>query len=222
MLLFVLVAMFEDYCNSRAAGSALFGGIVFLYQLSFLTYKEGVTFGKYSRNIQPVSTLGQPLTQAQKVTRSLLLSLPYFFIGAERSVVFGAELLTQDALALAPLIGISLLFADLYPLEFHKQPRTLTDRIARTIVVSLPPPQPHRAPAFPMYSRNDAEFGMPPNEKDKPKECRAAHQGMSATHQPKIQRLTGRSSGRQYWPWLRHFHGQYWCPPPCRAPAPLN
>jgi hypothetical protein len=24
--------------------------------------------------------------------------------------------------------------------------------------------------------------------------------------------LTGRSSGRQYWPWLRHFIGQYWCP----------
>jgi hypothetical protein len=34
--------------------------------------------------------------------------------------------------------------------------------------------------------------------------------------------LTGRSSRRQYWPWLRHFHGQYWYPPPCRAPAPLT
>ena len=24
--------------------------------------------------------------------------------------------------------------------------------------------------------------------------------------------LTGRSSRRQYWPWLRHFYGQYWYP----------
>ncbi len=171
MLLFVLVAMFEDYCNSRAAGSTLFGCIVFLYQLGFLTYKEGITFGKYSRNIQPVSTLGKPLTQAQKIVRALLLSLPYFFIGAERTLIFGAEFVAQGSLAFAPLIGIGLLFADLYPLEFHKQPRTLSDRIARTIVISMPPPQPHRAPAFPMYSRNDAEFGMPPNEKDKPKKC---------------------------------------------------
>ena len=28
----------------------------------------------------------------------------------------------------------------------------------------------------------------------------------------KARRLTGRSSGRQPWPWLRHFHGQGWCP----------
>jgi hypothetical protein len=37
-----------------------------------------------------------------------------------------------------------------------------------------------------------------------------------------MQRLTGRSSRRQHWPWLRHFHGQYWYPPPYRAPAPLT
>ncbi len=35
-------------------------------------------------------------------------------------------------------------------------------------------------------------------------------------------RLTGRSSGRQHRPCLRHFHGQCWCPPPYRAPAPLT
>ena len=33
--------------------------------------------------------------------------------------------------------------------------------------------------------------------------------------------LTGRSRGRQHWPWLRHFHGQCWYPPPS-APAPLT
>lgn len=27
-----------------------------------------------------------------------------------------------------------------------------------------------------------------------------------------VTRLTQRSSGRQHWPWLRHFHGQCWCP----------
>lgn len=172
MLLFVLVSLFEDYCDSRAAGSTLFACIVFLYQLGFLTYRDGITFGKYSRNIQPVSVLGQPLTQTQKAIRSLLLALPYFFIGAERSLIVGAEFVTAHALRLAPLIGILLLFADLYPLEFQKRPRTLTDRIARTIVISTPPPQPHRAPAFPMYSRHDAEFGAPHQDDEKPKKRR--------------------------------------------------
>lgn len=168
MLLFVLVAIVEGRCDGRAAGASLFACIVFLYQLGFLLWKDGITFGKYSRNIQPVSTLGLPLSQAQKITRALLLSLPYFFFGAERSLVFGSAFVTPDAFAFAPLIGICLLFADLYPLEFHKQPRTLTDRLARTIVVNMPPPQPHRAPAFPMFSRRDAEFGMPADERDKP------------------------------------------------------
>jgi len=39
--------------------------------------------------------------------------------------------------------------------------RTLADFAAGTIVVNAPPPQPHRAPAGPMYSASDAEFGLP-------------------------------------------------------------
>jgi hypothetical protein len=34
--------------------------------------------------------------------------------------------------------------------------------------------------------------------------------------------LTGRSSGRQHRPCLRHSHGLCRCPTPCRAPAPLT
>ncbi|MEY4766808.1 MAG: hypothetical protein RI907_3481 [Pseudomonadota bacterium] len=169
MFLFALVVLFEDACNSRAAGSALFACIFFLYQLAFLTYREGITLGKDTRHIQPVSSQGQPLTPGQKVIRAFFTALPYFFIGADRSLAWGAELLPPNALAVAPMIGILLLMADVYPLEFHKQPRTLTDRIARTIVVALPPPQPHRAPAFPMYSRHDAEFGVPPPDRDQSK-----------------------------------------------------
>ena len=40
--------------------------------------------------------------------------------------------------------------------------QTLSDLVARTLVVNVPPPQPHRAPAGPMYSPSDAEFGLPP------------------------------------------------------------
>jgi hypothetical protein len=40
--------------------------------------------------------------------------------------------------------------------------QTLADLVARTLVINVPPPQPHRAPAAPMYSATDAEFGVRP------------------------------------------------------------
>src|SRR5690606_31418931 len=42
---------------------------------------------------------------------------------------------------------------------------TLADLVASTRVVNTPPLQPHRAPAAPMYSATDAEFGYPPRKK---------------------------------------------------------
>jgi uncharacterized RDD family membrane protein YckC len=38
------------------------------------------------------------------------------------------------------------------------QRQSLADTLARTIVVSTPPYQPHKAPAAPMYSKDDKEF----------------------------------------------------------------
>jgi|SRR5437588_9545913 len=43
--------------------------------------------------------------------------------------------------------------------------QTLSDIVCKTLVVNVPPPQPHRAPAAPMYSATDSEFGVPPHRK---------------------------------------------------------
>jgi uncharacterized RDD family membrane protein YckC len=40
--------------------------------------------------------------------------------------------------------------------------QSVADLLAGTLVVNMPQPQPHRAPAVPMYSATDAEFGPPP------------------------------------------------------------
>jgi hypothetical protein len=40
--------------------------------------------------------------------------------------------------------------------------RSVADLFARTIVVNRPPPQAHRAPAYPMFSAKDEEFGPKP------------------------------------------------------------
>jgi hypothetical protein len=42
---------------------------------------------------------------------------------------------------------------------------TIADIVAHTRVVNTPPPQPHRAPAGPMYSATDAEFGYQPRRR---------------------------------------------------------
>ncbi len=166
MFLLLLVSIFEGYCDSKAAGAALFACIVFLYQMFFLIYRNGLTFGKYARNIAPISSNGMPLRTRQIVVRAALISLPYFLIGAERSLPHGQEIFSATTRALSPVVGVAFLFVELYVLEFHKQPRTMTDRISGIIVINLPPPQPHRAPAFPMYSRNDAEFGVKPSDEE--------------------------------------------------------
>ena len=40
--------------------------------------------------------------------------------------------------------------------------RTIADLLVGTVVVNRPPMQPHRAPAYPMYSAKDEEFGPKP------------------------------------------------------------
>ena len=43
--------------------------------------------------------------------------------------------------------------------------QTLSDVLCRTLVINIPAAQPHRAPAGPMYSRSDSEFGVRPHRK---------------------------------------------------------
>jgi hypothetical protein len=77
--------------------------------------------------------------------------------------VFGWTTLTFFA---GPGFRVEVLFAPLLlelGMMFTLPTRqTLSDLVARTLVVNVPPPQPHRAPAGPMYSPSDAEFGFPP------------------------------------------------------------
>jgi len=56
------------------------------------------------------------------------------------------------------------LLIDLALITFHRARQSVADLLCDTIVVILPPPQPHRAPAAPMFSASDAEFGYPPKK----------------------------------------------------------
>ena len=48
---------------------------------------------------------------------------------------------------------------ELAAIEFSLRRQSVADLVAGTVVVKTPPYQPHRAPAGPMYSKDDREFG---------------------------------------------------------------
>lgn len=61
-------------------------------------------------------------------------------------------------------IAVGILLVEVDFLFSMASRRTGADLVSGTMVVNTPPPQPHRAPAAPMYSPNDAEFGYPPQK----------------------------------------------------------
>jgi uncharacterized RDD family membrane protein YckC len=83
---------------------------------------------------------------ARPLVRAVLICLCVFF--ADKFDVFWLW---------APIIIVELVLMSHTPWR-----RTVADRLAGTVVVNRPPLQPHRAPAYPMYSERDEEFGPKP------------------------------------------------------------
>jgi|APFEC2959095171_1045051.scaffolds.fasta_scaffold02607_7 uncharacterized RDD family membrane protein YckC len=63
-----------------------------------------------------------------------------------------------------PIFLFLPLVIDTVLLSFHPLRQTVTDMVCSTTVVNSPPLQPHRAPAGPMFSPDDAEFGPKPRK----------------------------------------------------------
>jgi uncharacterized RDD family membrane protein YckC len=147
--------------GTPGAGALEFSLIVFAYQLYFLQFRNRCPPGKYIRNISVVSLRGGALEPAQCFARATATALPWALIGSGDLASLQAALLPISPGTL-PTLGTVLIVVDVLCLEFLPSRRTLTDRLAGTLVVNLPPVQPHRAPAAPMYSATDAEFGRPP------------------------------------------------------------
>ena len=162
--LLLVPTAFAAYCfGTPSAGAFEFSLLFFAYHVYFLAFKEGVSPGKFIQNIAVVSSNGRPLHVWQAFARAGCLAFPWLLISTG-DFQWLAGLASRDVLAALPTTGAALIAIDLALIEFVVDRRSLTDRIASTTVVSLPPPQPHRAPAVPMFSANDAEFGLPPKE----------------------------------------------------------
>jgi hypothetical protein len=137
-----------------------------LYVAICACLRDRNTLGEKLHSIVPVTTEGKQLAQWQWLARGVLLSslwagwLLFFDTSPARmspSMVF----LVAPLLAGVVLYGLT----DLVMLVIRRTPRPVTDRLLRIAVVYSPPLQPHRAPAGPMYSATDREFGLPPKRK---------------------------------------------------------
>lgn len=150
LLLATLTASIIQQVRLDLLAIGLAAVLIFLaYHFSFLYYWSGQTPGRRVLSIQVVSTRQAiALTPLQCATRPLLRFLWLIaFLPLERKFEI-------------PWLSTVPLFADLALMTFLPSRQTVADLLCRTVVVNNPPPQPHRAPAGPMYSATDAEFGI--------------------------------------------------------------
>jgi len=160
--LLLLPAALASYCVGIPNAGAFEYSLLFpAYHFFFLVYRGGASPGKHVQNIAVITPEGLPIAAGPALLRSTSLALPWCLLSAD-SWAFSMATLPRTATAAITLAGAFWLAIDALLIEYTRDRRSLSDRIAGTVVVSLPPLQPHRAPATPMFSANDAEFGNPP------------------------------------------------------------
>lgn len=126
------------------------------YHFLFYWLFRGQTPGLFLFRIRVVrSRDGGELDLAQAAARAVARPLAIYLAGwgAVTAHTIGGAVAAIVVAPLAVEIGMMITL----PTR-----QTLSDVLGRTVVVNTPEPQPHRAPAAPMYSVRDAEFGLPP------------------------------------------------------------
>lgn len=164
--LIVGVMALLTYAISDALGRKLDFEVVlavvyFTYHAGFLYAWRGQSPGRRTFDISVISAAGADLQAWQAIVRSVARPMLVAAITLPLTRTNRVEIVIQTL-----SVVLALEFAMLLYLRTR---RTLADFVAGTLVVNTPPPQPHRAPAVPMYSATDAEFGLTPSPDDGPK-----------------------------------------------------
>ena len=135
---------------SDLARWVVFGTVFFIYHCGCLLARDGRTLGKTAADICVISSTGQSLTASRSLLRAGVRSAPFILLGVPSMELVGGTLL------------LAFVLAEFYFLEKSPSRHTVADFVAHSLVVNVPPLQPHRAPAGPMFSANDRELGSPP------------------------------------------------------------
>jgi len=151
LLLIIFAAALADFTVGGPKATALAAAIVYLaYHAGFNHAFSGETLGRRMLGIRLVDGRGAQLSLTQSVGR------PFF-----RVLWFGAfcwvAIITYQIWLIATPILVDLILISVLPWR-----QSTADFACHTLVINSPQAQPHRAPAGPMYSATDAEFGNPP------------------------------------------------------------
>jgi len=156
-LFYVFLGLTYEATGQDLTSWGTYSAALFVYQLGFLAMREGRTLGKEAQDICVLGVDGNRPQFVQAVLRAGSRALPLALLDSDPPLS-----------NLTTIVVLALFIADFWALGTSASRQTLADRIARTLVVNIPPPQPHRAPAVPMYSATDQEFGakpQPPGDK---------------------------------------------------------
>lgn len=126
------------------------------YHLVFFWLLAGATPGLWLFDMRIVrASDGGEFSVLRALIRAGFRPLFLFLFGWSVDSFGGPSLRVEAVLPVPLLLELGMMFT-------LPSRQTLSDLVANTLVVNVPPPQPHRAPAAPMYSPTDAEFGLPP------------------------------------------------------------
>lgn len=152
--LLLIVGLFA----SAVLGSSALWGLDFFFVLAgaYVVYQSATLLRpEYSLGRTVAGIVVVPIG-ASELSVSQSFARPMVRIGLLLTGYFAGNIFLLDWLVAIP--GV----VELVLIVHTPSRRTITDRMVGTIVVKRPPPQPHRAPAYPMYSKRDDEFGPKP------------------------------------------------------------
>lgn len=130
--------------------------LVGAFPIVYFGYHVGVLldqrfgFGRVVAAVSVVSTRGDALTHTQALVRSIVRVILV-------ALGFAGAFLSHQPWIIAVPCALEVVLIIVNPWR-----QSIADVLAGTLVVRTPEVQPHRAPAGPMFSRTDAEFGNPP------------------------------------------------------------
>lgn len=150
VVLAVLLAVADSIVHSPPFLAALAAAVCLLYQSAALLSPR-VGFGRMVAGISVISTRGSgEISRAQAIARPAI-----------RVVMLGCAVLVAVGTRTGWIIVMPLV-VEIALIAHTPWRQSIADLLAGTIVVETPQPQPHRAPAVPMYSATDEEFGPRP------------------------------------------------------------
>lgn len=156
-LLLLAILMIYGVLDALGQGPMLLIGalpiVYFGYHVGALL-DQRFAFGRVVAAISVVSIRGNALTHTQAFVRSAVRAILV-------ALGFAGAVLSHEPwiIAVPCILEVALIAVNPWS-------QSIADVLAGTLVVRTPEVQPHRAPAAPMFSCTDAEFGNPPKWRD--------------------------------------------------------